>query len=141
VAVFNLSARTAGVAGAAGDDRLVGRVPAGWYQTAVLASSDTLFVVNGKGTGTRANPVDGPRPSGGPRRAAGYTLDQIGSTLMISRTARASAATLTQLSERVARAEGWDRERTAPSYPPFKHVIYIIKDNRPRPGVRRHAVK
>jgi hypothetical protein len=37
---------------------------------------------------------------------------------------------LADLSKRVAKANGWDATRTAAKYPPFKHVIYIIKENR-----------
>ena len=37
---------------------------------------------------------------------------------------------LANLSRRVAKANGWDAARTAARYPPFNHVIYIIKENR-----------
>jgi len=45
--------------------------------------------------------------------------------------ARAHGAELAALTQRVVRANGWDRPtgRTA-AYPPFTHVIYIIKENR-----------
>ncbi len=49
---------------------------------------------------------------------------------MISTAARATPAQLAPLSARVARANNWDRERTAFQYPPLEHVIYIIKENR-----------
>ena len=49
---------------------------------------------------------------------------------MISATARATPAQLAPLSARVARANNWDRPRTAFHYPPVRHVIYIIKENR-----------
>jgi YVTN family beta-propeller protein len=130
VAVFDLSAGSSGVPAAAGDDRLVGRIPAEAYPTAVLASGDTLLVISGKGRGSKPNRDTGPRPDVPNRRPAGYTLRAITSTLMISTAARSDAATLAQLGERVARANNWDRVRTAPSYPPFEHVIYIIKENR-----------
>ena len=61
VAVFDLSSATSGVAGAAGRDVLVGRVPVEWYPTALAARGDTLIVVNGKGHGTAPNPK-GPSP-------------------------------------------------------------------------------
>jgi YVTN family beta-propeller protein len=112
-----------------GENRLIGRIPAGWYPTALAVSGDTLLVVNAKGRGTGENARTGP----GPGRAAkpgGYTLDQISSTLMISTAARATPAQLAALSARVARANNWDRKRTAFQYPPFEHVIYIIKENR-----------
>jgi YVTN family beta-propeller protein len=130
VAVFDLSAATSGVGGAAGRDRLTGRIPAGWYPTALLARGDSLLVVNAKGRGTRANPRDGPGPHTQVRRPPGYTLASIGSTLMISARARADSVALAPLSRRVARANNWDRVRAPPSYPPFRHVVYIIKENR-----------
>jgi YVTN family beta-propeller protein len=129
VAVFELGAATAGTAGGAAEDRLIGRIPTGWYPTALAVSGDTVLVVNAKGRGTGPNPETGPGP-GRERKPGGYTLDQIGSTLTIATGARATAAQLASLSARVARANNWDRERTAFRYPPFRHVIYIIKENR-----------
>lgn len=129
VAVFELGAETAGVSTATGADRLIGRIPTGWYPTALAVSGDTLTVVNAKGRGTGANPLAGPGP-GRERKPGGYTLDQIGSTLMISTAARATPAQLETLSARVARANNWDRERPPFRYPPLQHVIYIIKENR-----------
>ncbi len=61
VAVFDLLPETSNVATARGDDRLAGRIPVGWYPTALLAAGDTLLVANGKGRGTVANP-GGPQP-------------------------------------------------------------------------------
>ncbi|HEX7024180.1 MAG TPA: alkaline phosphatase family protein, partial [Gemmatimonadales bacterium] len=129
VAVFELGAMTAGIPAAAGEDRLIGRIPAGWYPTALAVSGDTLLVVNAKGKGTGPNAKNGPGPER-TRGPGGYTLDQIGSTLTISTAARATPAELEARSARVARANNWDRERAPFRYPPFRHVIYIIKENR-----------
>jgi DNA-binding beta-propeller fold protein YncE len=137
VAVFDLAAATSGVAAARGDDRLAGRIPAGWYPTALAVLGDTLVVANGKGRVAGANPELGhpgvPRPGGvsAERRRRQYTLGQIAGTLGIARLARASGAELAALSARVARANGWD----APAdprhrYPPFAHVLYVIRENR-----------
>ena len=132
VAVFDLSAATSGVAGAHGDDRLAGRIPVGWYPTAILARGDSLLVVNGKGRGSAPNP-DGPQPilsrehqgSGG-----NSTLRQLSGTLTVL-PADVAGPGLAILTARVAHANGWDMPaRTTPSYPPFEHVIYIIKENR-----------
>ncbi|MBV8117086.1 MAG: hypothetical protein JOZ01_03870, partial [Candidatus Eremiobacteraeota bacterium] len=38
------------------DDRLAGRVAAGWYPTDVLSTGNALYVLDGKGEGARANP-------------------------------------------------------------------------------------
>ena len=133
VGVFDLSPLTANRPAARGDDKLAGRVPAGWYPTAVFASGDSLFVVNGKGRGTSPNPL-GPDPLHARRREDRewqYTLSQVRATITISTTAQARGDELRQLTSRVARANGWDKSPgTAAKYPPFTHVMYIIKENR-----------
>jgi DNA-binding beta-propeller fold protein YncE len=65
VAVFNLSSTTAGAGAAAGgasSDKLAGRIPMGWYPSAIAVENDSLFVVNAKGIGTAPNPK-GPQPN------------------------------------------------------------------------------
>jgi YVTN family beta-propeller protein len=134
VAVFDLAPSSSGIATSTGDDRLVGRIPSGWYPTALLARGDTLVVASGKGRGTRANP-DGPQPGTARDRGKGAkvntTFSQLNGSLMIAPLARADAATLRRYSDRVARANGWTEPRPAARrYPPFEHVIYVIKENR-----------
>jgi YVTN family beta-propeller protein len=131
VAVFDLSARTAGVASGIARDTLSGRVPTDWYPTGVLVQRNTLLVLSGKGRGTAPNP-DGPSParsrSAHPRS---FTLGQTSGTLMSAPLAGASPAQLAPLSARVASANGWGaRDSTGEHYPPFQHVIYVIKENR-----------
>jgi len=171
VAVFDLAAETAGVpdhaaatgagAGApaaeressarrraAARDRLAGRIPVGWYPTAVLAAGDSLLVLNGKGRGTGPNPA-GPRFGEAKRDPPSYTLGQTDGTLTVL-PAMPDQAALAALTRRTARANGWQaaapasptgsgpgrRPRagtgaraTAP-YPPFHHAVFIIKENR-----------
>jgi DNA-binding beta-propeller fold protein YncE len=135
VAVFDLSRRTAGTSNANGGDRLTGRIPVGWYPTGVLLDGDALLVLNAKGRGTRPNPgMVQPRPGmvQPPAKLApassDYTLGQLNGTLTtIPRTALEA---LPELTRRVTHANGWDAPRTVPTYPPFEHVIYIIKENR-----------
>ncbi len=134
VAVFDLSAKTANRAGASGNDQLIGRIPVGWYPTALLASGDSLFVVNGKGRGTAANP-DGPGPRGSLERqgsaSPSTTLSQLNGTLTMLPLARASREVLTRFTAAVADNNGWNtKRRSVAQYPPFRHVIYIIKENR-----------
>src|SRR5207244_4284867 len=62
VAVFDLTAATSNVPAATGSDKLSGRIPAGWYPSAVLPVSDGLIVASGKGRGTAAN-REGPNPA------------------------------------------------------------------------------
>ena len=134
VAIFDLSAATSGVAAATGDDLLAGRIPAGWYPTSLLAHGDTLVVASGKGSGTRPNP-DGPQPlpsriHRGPN-GVNTTLSQLNGGLMIAPLVHVEHGELARSSARVAQANGWTSPRTtARGYPPFEHVIYIVKENR-----------
>ena len=133
VAVFDLTAATADVSAARGDDRLAGRIPVGWYPTSLLVLGDTVLVANGKGAGASPNP-QGPQP-GRPRpprdQDRGYTLAQIQGSLSISPLAPVGGGELAALTARVARANGWTGERSRASrYPPIRHVIYILKENR-----------
>lgn len=133
IAVFDLSARTAGVASATGTDRLTGRIPTQWYPTAVIAAQDTLMLLSGKGPGTAPNPFGpGPLKPAEPDSRS-YTLGQTTGTLSTVLLARATPAVLARMSDRVAMAQGWNMPRTpaaATMYPPFQHVIYVIKENR-----------
>jgi YVTN family beta-propeller protein len=131
VAVFALGDASAGRAGAGSPrDSLIGRVPVGWYPTALAMDGGTLFVANGKGRGTRANP-DGPTPTH-PRTptSRSYTLGQLEGSLM-PLDARSMRDAMPSLTERVTRANGWDRVRErGAGYPPIEHIVYVIKENR-----------
>jgi YVTN family beta-propeller protein len=129
IGVFDLSASTAGLSAASGNDALTGRIPVGWYPTAVALDGGDLLVVNGKGRGTLPNPG---RPQPGrrtPPRTPDYTLGQINGTLTVL-PATYSASDLARLTQRVTSANGWNVAHPEGKYPPFKHVIYIIKENR-----------
>jgi DNA-binding beta-propeller fold protein YncE len=108
--------------------RLQGRIPTDWYPTAVLDAGGQLLVLNGKGHGSHANP-DGPIPGEGMKRPLGYDLGQLNGTLRSSPD-RLSSTTLAEYSRRVAEADNWQALRVRKRYPPFKHVVYIIKENR-----------
>jgi hypothetical protein len=129
VAVFDLGPATADEAGARGGDELAGRIPAGWYPTALAVLHDTLFVANGKGSGAGPNP-DGPQP-GRPHPDTSYTLGQIRGSLSIVPLPATGAVPLAALTTRVAQANGWDSvHATGRPYPPFTHVIYVLRENR-----------
>ena len=119
VAVFDLLGR-----------KLLGRIPTDWYPTAIAEAGSQILILTGKGHGTHANP-DGPVPltnwpEGNPRA---YTLGQLsGSLRLIASTM--TQAQLSAFSQRVAAANNWQQTRARRRYPPFKHVIYIIKENR-----------
>ncbi len=107
---------------------LKGRIPTDWYPTAVLDAGGQLLVLNGKGHGSHGNP-DGPIPGEGIKRPLGYDLGQLNGTLRSSPD-QVSSSTLAEYSRRVAEANNWQATRTQKQYPPFKHVVYIIKENR-----------
>jgi len=107
---------------------LRGRIPTDWYPTAIVHSGARLLVLTGKGHGSKPNP-DGPIPGEGIKRPLGYDLGQLNGTLRIC-PKEFKRAQLVELSTRVAVANGWQQKPAARRYPPFKHVIYIIKENR-----------
>ena len=105
---------------------LVGRIPTEWYPAALARAGKNIVVVNAKGSGTGSNAAL-PQP-GQPSipKTPFYTLGQLtGSVMEFDENIDAR-----KTSRRVAAANGWNESRTRPVYPPFKHVIYIIKENR-----------
>jgi YVTN family beta-propeller protein len=131
VAVFDLSAATSGVGAATGNDNLAGRIPVGWYPSALAADGGDLIVVNGKGRGTAPNPGHWQPGQRMPPHTPDYTLGQINGTLTVIPSAvAATAENLAAWSDRVATANGWNAAQAPKRYPPFEHVIYIIKENR-----------
>jgi DNA-binding beta-propeller fold protein YncE len=119
VAVFDLAA-----------GKMIGRVPTDWYPTAVAEAGDQLLVLSGKGHGTHAN-LDGPVPlTNWPNeKPTAYALGQLNGTMRVL-SASLPPPQLARLSERVAAANNWQPKRVARRYPPFRHVVYIIKENR-----------
>src|SRR5205823_4445930 len=58
-----------------------------------------------------------------------YVLGQVNGTITEVRSDE-SAEELRAHSARVSELNGWNTPRPETSYPPFKHVLYIIKENR-----------
>ena len=130
IAVFTLSAGTSGVASVTTPDSLIGRIPVGWYPAAVVADGRDLLVANAKGGGTAPNPKHWQPGETQPLHSPDYTLGQINGTFTVVPLANATATELAPFSGRVTAANGWNATRPAKAYPPFEHVIYIIKENR-----------
>ncbi len=131
VALFALSATTAGK-GSGARDSLLGRVPVGWYPSALIQLGDTLHVIDAKGRGTGPNPrLAQPGRTGTPEdRAVSYTSGQILGTVTRLPLSAFEPASLAALTARVARANNWDAPAVRGGMPPIKHVIYVIKENR-----------
>ena len=113
---------------------MLGRVPVDWYPTVLIASGDSLLVVTGKGKGTAPNPAL-PHPGTGTQNASArtrqaYTLGQLNGSLLTLTQAQLAEGSLAGMTQRVARANGWGQRKTQGTYPPFEHVIYVIKENR-----------
>lgn len=125
-----------------------GFIPTGWYPASVRASKDgrRLFVANGKGVASAANPK-GPQPKPGQSRQENADIQYIGSLLkgtvsLINLPTKAKLAQLTKqtyanspYTDELLKAARAPRVKTAipvrvgaPS--PIKHVIYIVKENR-----------
>jgi YVTN family beta-propeller protein len=130
VAVFDLSPNTAGSSSATGNDALKGRIPIGWYPSAIAVDGSDVLIVNGKGRGTAPNPRQTQPDQPHVPHTTDYTLGQINGTLTIIPAANASGADLDAFSQRVASANGWNSASAPAKYPPFEHVIYVIKENR-----------
>jgi hypothetical protein len=134
VAVFELSPATGGYPARPGSpaaDRLAGRVPVGWYPAALALAGDTLLVANGKGRGTSPNPGFPPpeirRQPGEPS----YTMGQLSGTLTTVAPEALREPALAAHTVTVGRLNRWDRRvLPGPAYPPFEHVVYVIKENR-----------
>jgi DNA-binding beta-propeller fold protein YncE len=133
VARLALSSATAGRTSPFGRDTLLGRAPVGWYPAALRVLGDTLFVVNAKG-GKRPGPnrvFPNPGQVAPDGTARAYTLGQLdGSLLALPLTEWRDSAALSRGSARVAAANGWTTRTRASGYPPLRHVLYIIKENR-----------
>lgn len=108
------------------DDRVIARAPAGWYPTGVAVDGTNVYVSNGRGEGSHANPDFRPEHRHDPEYVGSAMA---GSVRAIARTtfdATSSADVVANMpvpvatpAQTVVRAEG-----------PIRHVIYIIKENR-----------
>jgi YVTN family beta-propeller protein len=113
VAVFDTSSR-----------KRLGRIPAGWYPSDVIAGADRLLILNSKGRGSLAN-----RGASQPSHKINdqYVLSRINGTISVVDHPLSRLAAMTQ---RVTKANHWRAVEKHRAYPPFKHVIYVIKENR-----------
>jgi YVTN family beta-propeller protein len=126
-----------------GGSSVQGWIPVGWYPTGVLFDRDgsRLFVLDGKGLATSANPR-GPQPGG-------YRIEGQYSGAMyqgaISTISLPNAAALARMTVRVRELTPYsDAHRLAPPNPPgaspiprrvgdtspIKYVFYVIRENR-----------
>jgi len=107
--------------------RLLGRIPTEWYPSGLAVRGDELLVLNAKGSGTAANPQRPQPDTKLPSNSTQYTLGQINGSIM-----RVSLKDLplASLTPRVAKANRWSARDARARTGRFKHVIYVIKENR-----------
>jgi DNA-binding beta-propeller fold protein YncE len=104
--------------------RVVGRIPAGWYPTDVVPLGNRLYIVNGKGEGTRPNPYFNARDS---KSNYDYVASiQYGSIRIVDLSRHA-------VPDNPQGATGWQAVRSSPILRPdgpIRHVFFILKENR-----------
>jgi hypothetical protein len=126
VAVVDLEKRT----------RVAGFIPAGWYPTAVQELPDhRLVVLNGRGLRSHPNP-QGPNPMRVQTKSTeGIRSDQYVGRIQTGTVSVIDALTPASLDgytkQAMANTPYRDRQLDAKSaFPPIRHVVYIIKENR-----------
>ncbi len=108
-------------------DRVVARVPAGWYPDGVAVDKDNVYVINGKGESSHANPSLDSSRGGKDPSYVGRLL--IGSVRAIPRTAFTGASSK-EVAANVPAPVATPLETVLQAHGPIRHVIYIIKENR-----------
>ena len=145
VAVVKLGSKAGAVAPAPEESRLAGLIPTGWYPGAVMLSGDAkkLIVANVKGLGSVGHRRPGERAERAPEKGMN-SHDHLGSLSIIDIPDDVQLADYTKkvnANNRLAYSlAGLEKPRAdaAPTPVPlrhgepslFKHVIYIIKENR-----------
>ncbi len=124
-----------------GESKSLGFIPTGWYPTAVRIVGDQLFVTNGKGNASKANPR-GPNPYEKRTDDTQYIARLFKGSLSVL--PLPDEATLSAYSRIVYKNTPYNKEKeqkaageasnpipqTIAQTSPIKHVFYIIKENR-----------
>jgi YVTN family beta-propeller protein len=106
--------------------KVIARVPVGWYPTGVAVDARNVYVVDGKGEGSHANPEFNPALRHGPGYVAAILT---GSVRTIPRSAFNAASTDAVLAN-IPSPQPTPPQTVVRPDGPIKHVIYIIKENR-----------
>jgi YVTN family beta-propeller protein len=108
------------------DDRVLARAPAGWYPTGAAVDANTVYVSNGRGEGSRANPDFRPEHHHDPEYVAAAMT---GSVRAIARSAFDATSTADVVADMPVPA-ATPAQTVVRAGGPIRHVIYIIKENR-----------
>lgn len=107
------------------NDRVVARVPTGWYPTGVAVDARNVYVIDGKGEGSHPNP----RFTAGHGDAQYVARLLVGSLRSIPR-ARFTASSTAQVIANIPATRPPHAATVVRANGPIKHIIYIIKENR-----------
>jgi YVTN family beta-propeller protein len=107
-------------------DHVIARAPAGWYPTGIAVDANTVFVSNGRGEGSRANPDFRPEHHHDPEYVAAAMA---GSVRAIARDAF-DATSSAQVAANMPVPVATPAQTVLRAGGPIAHVIYIIKENR-----------
>jgi YVTN family beta-propeller protein len=113
-----------------------GAIPVGWYPTDIAMSRDghRLYVLDGRGLSGHANP-DKTQSDITPRGTGANADPYYAPNLMTGDLETITALDRNTLSYGLTLAQSYasyrpDYAAHAPALPPFKHVVYVIKENR-----------
>ncbi|HTC30236.1 MAG TPA: hypothetical protein VK702_05870 [Candidatus Acidoferrum sp.] len=107
-------------------DRVIARVPAGWYPTGVAVDANMVYVSNGRGEGSRANPDFRPEHHHDPEYVAAAMTGSVRAIARNAFDATSTAEVAANMPEPVATPA----QTVVRAGGPIAHVIYIIKENR-----------
>ncbi|MGA5040026.1 SMP-30/gluconolactonase/LRE family protein [Streptomyces capoamus] len=118
--------------------RALGRIPTGWYPSAVVWRNGRLWITNAKGLGAGPNNGPGhPDPERASRRSPSQQLSSMGHGTLSSVDVPDSDERLGEYTRQVernnapvTRGGGAVVPREPGKGTPIKHVIYIVKENR-----------
>jgi YVTN family beta-propeller protein len=108
--------------------RVLGAIPVGWYPTAALATDGGVYVANGYGEGSHANPDFNPQKRLG--RNEYVARADTGSVQFVSTPGEAQLADGAALVRSLAGSATLRPDPVVQRNGPIKHVIYVIKENR-----------
>ncbi len=108
------------------NNAVVARAPAGWYPTGVAVDNHNVYVSNGRGEGSRANPDFRPEHHHDPEYVAAAMTGSVRAIAIAS----FDATTTAEVSANMPTPVATPAQTVLRAGGPIKHVIYIIKENR-----------
>ncbi|MGC2128468.1 MAG: bifunctional YncE family protein/alkaline phosphatase family protein [Candidatus Aquilonibacter sp.] len=107
-------------------DHVIARAPAGWYPTGVTVDDHNVYISNGRGEGSRANPDFRPEHHHDPQYVGSAMSGSVRSIERDAFDANSTAQVLANMPVPVATPA----QTVVRAHGPIAHVIYIFKENR-----------